>query len=266
MNGNIGFIGGGSMAEGMIKGMLGSGKFEAGQIAVYNRTKERAEYLTQAYGVNGSSELEEAVRGRELLILAVSEAGVVEVCQRLKPLLTTDTVFASICAGSGIRDYQMLLGADRKIISVMPNTLTETGYGYSAFCKSQTVTEQDLDLLRQVLEAIGQVLEVREEMFDVFTAYSSAGPAFILEFLNAMIDAGVRAGFSRKEARKLCLSNLIGTARQVEQTGDHPLEVLDRMTSPGGVTIEAVYAMNRTGMYGAVMESVADTVARAKRE
>ena len=266
MGRNIGFIGGGSMAEGMIKGMLGSGTFQAEEITVYNRTKERAEYLAQTYGVSGSGKLEEAVRDRDLLILAVSEAGVSEVCQRLKPLMKESTVFASICAGSGIRDYQALLGEDKKIVSVMPNTLTETGYGYSAFCKSQTVTEQDLDLLRQVLEAIGQVLEVREEMFDVFTAYSSAGPAFILEFLNAMIDAGVRAGFSRKEARTLCLSNLMGTALQVENTGEHPLELLERMTSPGGVTIEAVYAMNRTGMYGAIMESVADTVARAKKE
>lgn len=115
MGRNIGFIGGGSMAEGMIKGMLGSGTFQAEEITVYNRTKERAEYLAQTYGVSGSGKLEEAVRDRDLLILAVSEAGVSEVCQRLKPLMKESTVFASICAGSGIRDYQALLGEDKKI-------------------------------------------------------------------------------------------------------------------------------------------------------
>ena len=263
MTKKIGFIGGGNMAEGMIRGMVKNPYFQPEELYVYDILETRVSYLGQTYGLNPCNETKKAAENADLVIFAVRPQDAENVCKEVKPYLGENTVLATICAGVEIESYKKWLGESQKVVRVMPNTLTETQHGYSAICPSATVKEEDLEILNQVLESIGQVMKINENMFDAFTAYSCAGPAFILHFANAMIDAGVRAGFSRKDARALTLENLIGTSMKVSQTGKHPMEVLDLMTSPAGVTIEAVYQMNKTGMYARVMDSVGVAVEKS---
>lgn len=264
MSKKIGFIGGGMMAEGIIQGMIKNQNFKAEEIFVYDILGTRLDYLSEKYGIIACKDTESAVTNSDLIIFAVRPQDAEGVCGEIKPYLNKNTVFSTICAGVLTEKYSEWLGAEQKIVRVMPNTLTKTMHGYSAIYPNAVTKDSDLEILNQVLESIGQVIKIREDMFDAFTAYSCAGPAYILHFLSAMIDAGVRAGFSRKEARSLTLENLIGTSMKVTETNMHPLDVLDLMTSPAGVTIEAVYRMNKTGMYASVMDSVGVAVEKSK--
>ena len=114
-----------------------------------------------------------------------------------------------------------------------------------------------------MLEAIGQVMEINESAFDTFTAYSCTGPAYLLYLMGALTDAGVRSGFSRAQSRAMTIENMIGTAMKLEQTGLHPGVILDTMTSPAGVGIEAICTMKKHGVSGAVMDSVEQAVKKA---
>lgn len=263
MSKKIGFIGGGMMAEGIIQGMVKNPYFKAEEIYVYDIVGARVDYLAETYGLNPCKDTKSSVENADLVIFAVRPQDASGVCAEVKPYLSSNTVLATICAGILVEDYAKWLGEEQKVVRIMPNTLTETKHGYSVIYPNAVTEEADLEILNQVLESIGKVMKIRQDMFDAFTAYSCAGPAYILHFLSAMIDAGVRAGFSRKDARALTLENLIGTSMKVSQTGKHPLDVLDLMTSPAGVTIEAVYRMNKTGMYASVMDSVGVAVEKS---
>lgn len=251
------------MAEGIIRGMLANG-FEPGQISVFDVIAERTKTLAERYGISGCSTTEECVRSADLIVFAVKPQVAESVAAQVKPFLGQDDVFVSICAGVKTESYKSWLPEGQKIVRVMPNTLTETGHGFSAVHFCEEVDEEDKAAVMSMLEANGRVVEIPESMFDSFTAYSCTGPAYILYFMNAMIDAGVRCGFSRRDSREMTIENLIGTAVKTEKTGKHPFEILDTMTSPAGVTIEAVSTMAQDNFYGAVMHSIADADRRSK--
>lgn len=259
----IAFIGGGNMAEGIIKGMTLDGQLKGKQIRVFDIIAERIRYLADTYGIEGCKTTQEAVKDADAIIFAVRPQDAEHVSAQLKGLMKKDSLFVSICAGVTIGSFEKWLGEDRKIARVMPNTLTETKHGFSAVCFNRYAEDTDKALLQLILNAIGQTVCIAEGMFDTFTAYSCAGPAYLLFLMNAMIDAGVRAGFSRKDSREMTIENFIGTARKTNMTGKHPFEILDTMTSPAGVGIEGIYTMQQEGVYGGVMHSIEEAVKKA---
>ena len=264
MPGKIAFIGGGNMAEAIIRKMIKEDKFFPEQIYVYEILEERKRVLEEQYGVITCDNLEEALLESEFTIFAVRPQDAASVILQVKRYLEPSTIFISICAGITIDKFESWLHPTQKIVRVMPNTLTETGKGYSAICANNHILKDEVILVINIFECIGAVVEINEDMFDTFTAYSCAGPAYFLYMINAMIDAGVRAGFSRANARAMVIENILGTAIKLDQTGQHPLEIVDTMTSPGGVSIEAVYTMNQEGLYGSIMRSVEATVSHSK--
>ncbi|MEG0541482.1 MAG: pyrroline-5-carboxylate reductase [Angelakisella sp.] len=264
-NEKIVFIGGGNMAEGIIRGVVKDSSFDPKSIYVYDIIPERMLFLHNTYGVSTCDTLKDAALLADILVFAVRPQDAEAVSLQVAPFLKDNNIFVSICAGVSMDTFAGYLGNGAKIVRVMPNTLTEAHHGYSAVCLNKNTSNEEVKTVVSMLEAIGQVMEIQESYFDTFTAYSCAGPAYLLYIMSAMVDAGVRAGFSRKDARAMTIENMLGTAIKLEQTGLHPNVILDTMTSPAGVGIEGIYALNEKGVAGAIMHGVEEAIKRSNK-
>ncbi len=259
----VAFVGGGNMAEGIIKSMISSSQFSPKEISVFDILEKRMKYLVDSYGVKSNHNVAEAVLGAKVVILAVRPQDANQTSLQMKPSLGKNSILVSICAGITIEMLdQWFVG--QKIVRIMPNTLTETKHGFSGYCLNNNTTKEDIEVVIEIFETIGRMLEISEEQFNSFTAFSCAGPAYLLYVINAMIDAGVRAGFSRENARVITTENLLGTALKLEQMDLHPLQIVDTMTSPAGVSIEGIFTMNREGIAGSIMETIDAVIQRSE--
>lgn len=260
----ITFIGGGNMAEGIIKASLATKTFLSKNISVYDISQERLQYLQKTYQIQIFEDLAKSVQEAEIVLIAVRPQDAPQVLTNLKNYLTKENLVISICAGITISQIQSYVGAAIKIARVMPNVLSESHYGYSGICLSENLKSMDRDILATIFNALGKTLFIAEKQFNVFTAFSCAGPAYVMNCMAGLIDAGVQAGFSRQDSRKLVLDNFIGSGIALSQTGEHPLERVDKMTSPAGVTIEGVAVLNRAGLSGILMKAVQAAVKKSE--
>ncbi len=265
MEQKIAFIGGGNMAEGLIQSMVKHAQYNPKQIYVYELIHKKLNALAEKYKINPCESVKDAVTEANIVILAVRPQDAENVSYKIKPYLSQSSIFVSICAGITINKIRLWLEKSQKVMRVMPNTLIGTSHGFSAICISENSLNDDVKQVRNIFQKIGPVMEIPENMFDVFTAYSCANPAFLLYIVNAFIDAGVRAGFSRDTSRSIIIENMIGTAIQLKENDNHPFEMIDTMTSPAGVSIEGLYSMSKEGIYGSIMSSIYEAIKQSER-
>ena len=192
------FCGGGNMAEGIIRSLIKKDVVESEDISVSELNPARCDYLKETYGVQAMTDATEAMKTADMAVIAVLPKIVPVVAAGLKDNVRKDAVIMSIAAGVKIETLEGYLGADRKIIRVMPNTLGQSGNGHSAVCLNSNVTEEEKGFADKVLSALGQTMYLAENMFNEFTAYSCSGPMWIYQMADALIDAGVYSGFSRE--------------------------------------------------------------------
>lgn len=257
MSKKIVFYGGGNMAEGILRGVLNHQVVSPENITVSELVPARCTYLSETYGVSAVTDASEEVKEADAVIIAVNPPQVPVVAENLKALVSGETVVISIAAGVTIESIASHLGDDKKIVRVMPNTLNQSGSGYSAACLNDNCSEQDKDTVDEILRALGQVMYIKENMFNPFTCFSNVGPLWAYKMIEALTDAGVYVGFSRTDARSIVIKNMIGAASVLEITGEHPAVKVDQMTSPGGVTIEALKVLQEEGFSTALINSVA---------
>ena len=264
LNKKVFFIGGGNMAEGIIRGQINNNAIESGNMYVFDVIADRVKYLEDTYKICSATTMQDSMAIADIIFIAVRPQDAEGVLKSIKEFLRPKTLVASICAGITLSKMQGVLGKDSRIARIMPNVLIEAQHGYSGVCINGKVTEEDKRDIECILNALGQTLFIDESLFDEFTAFSCAGPAYILYFLTALIDAGVQSGFSRTDARKMAIENLIGSAIMTQKTGRHPYQITDTMTSPAGVTINGLKVISESGMHGIVMECVKQAVKRAR--
>lgn len=263
MSKNIVFCGGGNMAEGIMGGLLSKGVATPEAVTVNELLPQRREYLAETYGVNAVADASAAIQDADLVLIAVNPHQVPSVTAVVKPLVKAGAIVLSIAAGVTLATLESQLGSDKKIVRVMPNTLIKAGNGYSAACVNGNLNDDDKAFITQLLDALGQTMYIREEMFNAFTPFSCSGPMWMYKMAEVMINAGVYIGFSRAEARGIVIRNMMGVAQTLEATGAHPAVKIDEMTSPGGVTIEAVKVLEEEGFAAALMNSVSIAVDKA---
>lgn len=263
MGKKIVFCGGGPMAEGILDGLIRNGAAAAEDITVNELLEARRTYLSSTYHIAAVQDASEALKQADLVVIAVNPAQVPSVTKTLKPALREGTIVLSIACGVTLERLEAQLGSDKKILRVMPNTLIKSGNGYSAACVNPRITDGDKELITTVLNALGQTMYVKEDMFETFTAFCCTGPIWFYKTVESLIDAGVYAGFSRTESRNMVVKNMLGVAQVLESTGAHPVLRVDDMTSPGGVTIEALEVLRQQGFSGALMTSVDAAVKKA---
>lgn len=256
MEKKIVFCGGGNMAEGILRSILKAEVAEPELVTVSEPVEDRRVYLEETYGVMTEADASDEFETAEIIIIAVTPNIVPVVTKSLDGKITGRTMILSIAAGIPIAALEEQLGKDKKIARVIPNTLNQVKEGYSAYALNENCGEKEKEDVEEILGALGQVMPLKEDLFNAFSTFACAGPLWVYKEIEALINAGVYSGFSRQDARKIVLKNMQGAAKVLELTGEHPAVKVDQMTSPGGVTIEALKTLEDCAFDSAILKSV----------
>lgn len=260
----IGFVGAGLMAEALVDGMLASQTAVPEQIYASDPDEGRQEHFKELVGDNVFADNVRLVQAVDVVVLSVKPQVLPEVAAEIREQVGNDHLMISIAPGITLGRLQHNLGTNR-VIRVMPNTPALVGEGASAFCAAGGATEEDLKLARQVLCSVGLCVKVKEADMDAITGLSGSGPAYVFLAIEALSDGGVKMGLSRECATRLAAQTVLGAARMVLETGKHPGELKDQVTTPGGTTIEAVHALEKAGVRKAFIDAVEAATRKCRR-
>jgi pyrroline-5-carboxylate reductase len=252
----IGFIGGGNMGEAMIRGLIKASVLTADQIYVFDISAPRMQHLTSTYEIQPSPDLGHLAKSSQLIVLAVKPQMMQTVLNELRSHLSHHPLVISIAAGIPMADLVQGLIPGMHVIRVMPNTPALVLEGASALARGPGVTDDDMAQALALFRAVGKAFEVDEYLMDAVTGLSGSGPGYLLLVLESLIDAGVLMGLPRQAARELVLQTALGTARMAQETGRHPAELKDLITSPGGTTIRGLRVLEDRGVRGALLDAV----------
>lgn len=257
----IGFIGAGNMAEAMIKGLQAS--FSGLNIAVSDAGVERLELMRTVYGIESVTKDNLKVADfADVLVIAVKPQVISAVLKEIKDRVR-GKIIVSIAAGVTTSAIEEITGADVKIVRVMPNTPALVLCGASAVCAGRTAGEKELAVVKEMLSAVGECIVTDESKMDAVTGLSGSGPAYVYQFIEALSDAGVKMGLARQDATALAAQTVMGAAKMVLDTGRHPGELKDAVTSPGGTTIAGLHELEKGGFRAAVMNAVETAAKRS---
>ena len=253
----ISFIGSGVMAEAMIKGLLDKELLPAHNILASDVRPERGEELTQQYGVRVTQDNRQAASAGGIVVFAIKPQFMAEVLAELDGgLVQPDALLISIVAGVTIAQLSRGL-KHATIVRVMPNTPAQVGMGMSVWTATPGTTERQRAQAKMMLEALGEELYVNhEDYLDMATALSGTGPAYIFLVMEALIDAGVHMGFSRRVAEQLVIQTMRGSVEFARLSHLHPAQLRNMVTSPGGTSAEALYQLEKGGLRTVISKAV----------
>ena len=260
----LGFVGGGQMAEALIKGLLSREFLKPSRITASDLSEVRRNHLKKAFGINTTSENKEAVKGSEIIILAVKPQVMSIVLEDIGPVVSSNHLVVSIAAGITIHSLEKRFPEGARVVRVMPNTPALVQAGAAALCKGTAASSDDLDKVRQILEAVGKAVVVPEALMDAVTGLSGSGPAYVFTFIEGLIDAGVREGLPRTVAQELVVQTVLGAALMCQNTGKHPAELTTMVTSPGGTTVAGLHVLERAALRGILLDAVRAATERSR--
>jgi pyrroline-5-carboxylate reductase len=258
----IGLIGAGNMGGALVLGLVAAGRVAATHIAATDLFDRVLQPLAEL-GVQTGGEIALAVRGRDVVILAIKPQMAASVLQEIAPILGGDQVLVSIMAGVGTASIEAQVGGAVPVVRVMPQMLAKVGAAASGICAGQHVTEAQIELVRALFEQVGSTVVVPESQMDAVTGLSGSGPAYVYTVIEALADGGVRMGLSRDNALQLAAQTVLGAARMVLESGLHPAVLKDQITSPGGTTIAGLHKLEEKGLRDALISAVQAATQRA---
>lgn len=259
----IGFLGGGNMAEALIRG-LHAGGVPASDLAVAEPLAERRAFLSERYGVRCVEDNTAIATGCDIIILSIKPQVAGTVLRELEGAVSSGKLLISIMAGVRTAAIEAAFPGETRVVRVMPNTPALTLEAASAIAPGANATIEDLSLTRRIFELVGKTWQVDEKLMDAVTGLSGSGPAYVLTFIEALADAGVKNGLPRDAALGLAGQTVFGTAKLLLETHDHPAVLRDKVTSPGGTTIAGLHALEQGGFRGTVINAVDAATARSK--
>ncbi len=262
---SIGFLGAGKMATALAKGFVQAGLVTGKQIIASDVSAEARTAFAQETGATITASNAEVVKRAQVLILAVKPDQVAGVLAEIKAAFAAKHLLASIAAGVTLAKLEAGLNPGAKVIRVMPNTPALVGASASAFALGKSATAEDGALAQKLFAAVGLALEVKETLLDAVTGLSGSGPAYVYLFIEALSDGGVAAGLPRAVATQLAAQTVLGAAKMVLETGQHPGALKDMVTSPGGTTIEGVHELEKGKLRGTVMSAVRAASEKSKQ-
>lgn len=260
----LGVIGGGTMAEALVKGLLAEGLYPHGELVVSDPLSDRRDYLAATYGVTTTPDNAACV-GAPIVVLAVKPAQFREVLKGLAPLWVEHHLLISIVAGMRLEHYAPYFApVVPPIIRAMPNTPCVIGQGMTAIAGNEHVAEAHLAKARAIFGAVGQVLDLGETYFDAVTGLSGSGPAYVMLLLEALIDAGVQQGLPRRVARDLVCQTVVGSSMLVQQAGKHPAELKDQVVTPAGTTAAGLQVLEEAAVRATMCLAVKAATQRSR--
>jgi pyrroline-5-carboxylate reductase len=251
-----GFIGAGKMATALVHGMLRAGIATAGSISASDPLPAARALLAAETAIQVFESSQPVVEQSDVIVLAVKPQSMSQVFAELRPFIRPTHLVVSIAAGITIGSIVEGLGPSARVIRVMPNTPALVGEGASAYALGPGASPEDEAVVRAFLASVGQTVCVAEPLLDAVTGLSGSGPAFVYLVIEALSDGGVRVGLPRDVATLLAAQTVLGAAKMVRETGQHPGVLKDQVASPGGTTIAGLHALERAGLRGALIDAV----------
>jgi len=252
----IAFIGSGVMAEAFLQGLLKKELIAADRVVCSDPYEARGRELHERFGVHVTTDNREAVSRADIVVLSVKPQVLAEVLDGLADCVRSDQFVVSIVAGATSSSIGKRL-RHSAIVRAMPNTPARIGEGMTVWTATGAVDEAGRARARAIFSALGEEVFVdHEEYLDMATALSGTGPAYVFLFMEALIDAGVHLGFSRRVARQLVLQTMRGSVDFARSADVHPAELRNAVTSPGGTSAEAIYQMEKGGLRTVISRAV----------
>lgn len=253
----VGVIGAGNMGEAIVSGLMKSG-LKRGDVSIAEVLEERRKYMSKTYGVevHGSAKELEV----DVLFLVVKPKDALGVLRELD--VPEGMVLVSSVAGLSIERIEQVVKG--QVVRMMPNLACGVGEGAIAVCKGSRVSDESYRMVMELLKGLGRVVELEEELFDAVTGLSGSGPAFVLTFIEAMSGAGVKLGIPRGESLLLSAQTVLGTAKVLLESGDHPARLRDRISTPSGTTIEGLIELEKGNFRATVINAVLKAAERAR--
>jgi pyrroline-5-carboxylate reductase len=261
----IGFIGGGKMAEALAKGIINASLSSVDKIIASDVDKKRCQILEKDTGIKTTQENKKITSESDIIILAVKPNIIGSILKELKNDITPKHLVVSIAAGIPLDFIESVLSKGCRVVRVMPNTPCLVGETAAGYALGKAATRDDGKLVGEILNAVGKSYLLEEKHLDAVTGLSGSGPAFVYTVIEALSDGGVKMGLPRDISTKLAAQTVLGSAKMVLETGMHPGELRDFVTSPGGTTIEGLHALEKGNIRNALIDAVETATKKSKK-
>jgi pyrroline-5-carboxylate reductase len=260
----IGFVGAGNMAAALLQGLVRAGSVQPEHIRVSDVDGAKRDQLANRHGVGTASNNRELAAWATILILAVKPQSLPVALGECAEGLNPRALVVSVAAGVRCAQLAAALPATARLVRAMPNAPAFVAAGATALCAGPNATPADLELARSLFDAVGRSVVVDETHMDAVTGLSGSGPAYVMVVIEALADGGVRAGLPRDTAFFLAAQTVLGSARLLLDSGDHPAQWKDRVTSPGGTTSAGLEAIEAGRLRHTLIRAVRLATLRAK--
>jgi pyrroline-5-carboxylate reductase len=255
-NKRVGFVGAGNMGEALIHGLLHGHLCRSDQILCSDARPERLKAIREKYEVKGTAHNTEVVKQSDIVILAVKPQILKKVVDEIAKYLDLSKLIISIAAGVPLEAIEACAKKELKLIRVMPNICVSVREGISAIAAGKHALKEDLLLAKTIFDSVGKSRFIEEVLLDAVTGLSGSGPAYIFLIIDALADAGVKVGLSRDDALILAAQTVLGAAKMLLETGEHPGKLKDLVTSPGGTAIAGLHTLEEGGLRTTLINAV----------
>jgi pyrroline-5-carboxylate reductase len=261
----IGFLGAGNMAEALIRGLVRGDHVAPDRIIASGPRRERRDELAATYGIHVTASNVELASRSDVLVLSIKPQILPKVLREVAGDVGRDALVLSVAAGVSTASIEELLPAGMRVVRSMPNMPALVGAGATAISAGSAATAHDLGLARFVFDSVGMTVDLDESQLDAVTGLSGSGPAYIFLIIEALADAGVKVGLSRRNAQRLAAQTVMGSAKLLLETDEHPGRLKDMVTSPGGTAIAGLHPLEQGGLRTTLINAV-ETATKRSRE
>lgn len=264
-NKKLGFIGAGTMAKAIIKGLLNSGFVSKDQVMASEVSEAFAQKASEELGINVVTDNKSVAEFADVVFLCTKPYAVEQVVSEISGVLSENTLVVSIAAGISTEKIEKASQKNLPVVRVMPNTPLLVGEGMTAACKGKYAKVEHVNYVIDLFSNSGRCVEVQEKLINAVTGISGSGPAFMYLIIEALADGGLKLGLPKKVALELAAQTAIGAAKMVLETGKHPSVLKDEVTTPGGTTIAGLMVMEEKGIRSALAKTVEETARTAEK-
>lgn len=260
----IAILGAGKIGEALIAGLIEAGAVGRKQIVASARRSERAEELAKRYGIRATTRNREAVAGADVLVICVKPQAMLDILQEIRPDVKPRHLVISVAASVSTRFIEKHLGEKVPVIRTMPNTPCSLREGMTGIAPGAVASDKHLAKARRIFDSIGRTLVLDEKHFDAVTGLSASGPAFVYTVIESLAEGGVKVGLPREVATELAAQTVLGSARMVLSTREHPAKLRDAVTTPAGCTIDGILELEEGGLRVTLIKAVVRATERAR--
>lgn len=260
----IGVVGAGNMGRALVSGLLHGKQVTKNQIIASHHRDEKAKAFAKEFGVVTTTDNREVVSKADIVVIAVKPQMLERVVKEIAPKVTAKKLIVSMAAGVPTLTIEKLILRKTRVVRAMPNVAVLVNEGATALAAGEHATEEDLKTACALFNAVGRTVVVEEEDLDAVTGLSGSGPAYIFLIIDALADAGVKMGLSRETSLILASQTVLGAAKLLIETDEHPGRLKDRVTSPGGTAIAGIHTLEEGGLRTTLINAVERATLRSK--